>query len=556
MGARLSTLDLKMMAGGLPGMLKHGAEHHTGVQDAIIRNLEACKQLTAITRTSLGPNGMNKMIINHLEKLFVTSDSATILKEMEVQHPAAKMLVLAAHMQEQEIGDGTNLVVTFGGEALHKAEDLLRKGLKPAEIVTGYGMAQRKALEVLETLSSNEVKNVRDVEEVTQVLETVLATKNVLNSLARIVASACIESCPENAKSFNVGNVRVAEALGAGMSSTHLVQGLVMVGHVEGTIKKVEKAKVAVYSVGLDVEATDTKGTVMIKNADDLKSYNKSEEDAMEAIVKEMADAGVTVAAFGSGISEIALHFLERYHIMVCKVLSKFELRRLCSATGATAMVRVGKPTPEELGSCDIVQEKELGQTQIVVFKNEGEDTNPVSTIVLRASSQNILEDQERAINDGVNVYRALCRDNRLVVGGGACEIQLSAKLMEYADTLPGLEQYAVRAYGKAFEVIPRSLAQNAGHKTTELISELYNAHAKGERATGVTADVEGEHTLCDMEAEGVWDCYHAKESAFKLVSGTCMDVLRVDQIIMARPAGGPKMKGPNKNWDKDPVFG
>merc|ERR1712072_1335818 len=154
------------MMGGLTNMLKHGAEHHTGVQDAIIRNLEACKQLTTITRTSLGPNGMNKMIINHLEKLFVTSDSATILKEMEVQHPAAKMLVLAAHMQEQEIGDGTNLVVTFGGEALHQAEELLRKGLKPAEIVTGYSLAQAKALEVLETLSPESVKNVRDVEEV------------------------------------------------------------------------------------------------------------------------------------------------------------------------------------------------------------------------------------------------------------------------------------------------------------------------------------------------------------------------------------------------------
>merc|ERR1712159_941480 len=556
MGARLSTLDLKMMAGGLPGMLKHGAEHHTGVQDAIIRNLEACKQLTAITRTSLGPNGMNKMIINHLEKLFVTSDSATILKEMEVQHPAAKMLVLAAHMQEQEIGDGTNLVVTFGGEALHKAEDLLRKGLKPAEIVTGYGMAQRKALEVLETLSSNEVKNVRDVDEVTQVLETVLATKNVLNSLARIVASACIESCPENAKSFNVGNVRVAKALGAGMSSTHLVQGLVMVGHVEGTIKKVEKAKVAVYSVGLDVEATDTKGTVMIKNADDLKSYNKSEEDAMEAIVKEMADAGVTVAAFGSGISEIALHFLERYHIMVCKVLSKFELRRLCSATGATAMVRVGKPTPEECGKCDLVEQQELGQTQIVVFKNDGADANPVSTIVLRASSQNILEDQERAINDGVNVYRALCRDPRLLPGGGATEIELAHKLQMYADTLPGLEQYAVRAYGQAFEVVPRSLGQNAGHKTTELVSDLYTAHAKGDVSIGVGMNVDDDATLVDMAAAGVWDCYVAKESALRLVSSTCMDVLRVDQIIMSRPAGGPKMKGPNRNWDKDPVFG
>merc|ERR1711977_259613 len=501
----------KMIGGGLPGMLKHGAEHHTGVQDAIIRNLEACKQLTAITRTSLGPNGMNKMIINHLEKLFVTADCATILKEMEVQHPAAKMLVLAAHIQEQEIGDGTNLVVTFGGEALHKAENLLRKGLKPAEIVTGYNMAQRKALEILPTLSTVSVQNVRDSDETTKVLETVLGSKNVLNSLARIVANACIKSCPDNAKSFNVGNVRVAKALGAGMSSTHLVQGLVMVGHVNGNITKVEGAKVAVYSVGLDIEATDTKGTVLIKDADQLKTYNKSEEDAMEAIVQEMSEAGVNVAVFGSGISEIALHFLERYHIMVCKVLSKFELRRLCQATGATAMVRVGRPTPEELGACDLVQQKELGQTQTVVFKNEG-DNSKISTIVVRASSSNILEDQERAINDGVNVYRALCRDPRLVPGGAATEMELAAKISAYGDTLPGLEQYAVRAFAEAFEVVPRSLALNAGHKATEIVSDLYASHAKGDVTTGVSLEVEGDTPIVDMAAAEIWDCFLAKE--------------------------------------------
>merc|ERR1711959_230958 len=543
------------MMQGLPSMLKHGAEHHSGVQDAIIRNLEACKELTAITRTSLGPNGMNKMITNHLEKLFVTSDSATILKEMEVQHPAAKMLVLAAHMQEQEIGDGTNVVVTFGGEALHKAEDLLRKGLKPAEIVSGFRMAHHKTKEILEGLATTSVADMRNLDEVSKVLETVLATKNVLGSLARIVAEACIQCCPENQRSFNVGNVRVAKALGAGMSSTHLVQGLVMVGNVSGTITRVEKAKLAVFSVGLDIEATDTKGTVLIEIADLLKSYNKSEEDAMEAIVKEIAEAGVNVCVFGSGVSEIALHFLERYKIMVCKVLSKFELRRLCQATGATAMVRVGRPTPEEMGRCDVAEEKELGQTKIVVFNNTDE-TNTISTIVVRASSSNILEDQERAINDGVNVYRSLCRDSRLVAGGGASEMELALQLGAYGDTIPGLEQYAVRSYAEAFEVVARSLAQNAGHKATELISDLYASHTKGQTSAGVTVDIEAGNPVSDMAADGVMDCYMVKDSALTLVNNCCLDVLRVDQIIMARPAGGPKMKGPNKNWDKDPVFG
>lgn len=275
----------------------------------------------------------------------------------------------------------------------------------------------------------------------------------------------------------------------------------------------------------------------------------------MEAVVAEMSEAGVNVAVFGSGISEIAQHFLERYGIMVCKVLSKFELRRLCQATGATAMVRVGRPTPEELGACDVVEEKELGQTKIVVFQNAGE-TNPISTIVVRASSQNILDDQERAINDGVNVFRSLCRDPRLLPGGGAAEMELAAKISAFGDTLPGLEQYAVRAYAEAFEVVPRSLALNAGHKATEIVSDLYASHAKGDVTTGVSLEVEGDAPIVDMAAAEIWDCFLAKESAIKLVSNCCMDVLRVDQIIMARPAGGPKPKGPNKNWDKDPVFG
>merc|ERR1711907_838720 len=218
--------------------------------------------------------------------------------------------------------------------------------------------------------------------------------------------------------------------------------------------------------------------------------------------------------------------------------------------------VRVGRPTAEELGSCDLVEQKELGQTQIVTFSNASGSSNSICTVVLRASSQNILEDQERAINDGVNVYRALCRDPRLLPGGGATEIELAAQIAAYGDSLPGLEQYAVRAFAEAFEVVPRSLALNAGHKATEIVSDLYAAHAKGDKATGVSLEVEGETPLLDMATAEIWDCFMAKDSALKLVTQCAMDVLRVDQIIMARPAGGPKPKGPNKNWDKDPVFG
>lgn len=538
-------------------MLKHGASHSQGVQDAIIRNLEACEALTTITRTSLGPNGMNKLVVNHIGKTFVTSDCATMLSQMDVNHPAAKMLRLAAEMQEQEIGDGTNFVCTFGGEILTKAQKLLRMGLKPVEITNGYSMATRKALEILEATSFDSVKDIRDEQEVTQLMSTVMASKNVDSSIAEWVAKACIASTPANGQ-FRVQNVRVATILGSGMADTFMLPGLATTRCTQSktSIKCVNEAKVAVFVNPLDINDTDSKGNVLMKNAEDLKNYNKSEEAWMDAQVKLIADSGVNVCVFGGKCSDMALHYLERYGQMVITTASKFELRRICDVVNATSQMRAGTVKPSDIGYCKQISEVEYGETTVMNFQVHEGEAAAMSTIVVRASSKSLLDDAERAINDGVNVYRQLIRNPRLVPGGGATELMLARQIADYADTVSGLEQYAIKAYAEAFEIIVGSLAANSGRIATDVVAELYAAHNAGKQLMGVNVTMESTEGICDMSEAGVWDCLATKQTALQLIVNTATDILRVDTIIMARMAGGPKPKGPNKNWDKDPIFG
>ncbi|KAM0832091.1 hypothetical protein ACQ4PT_065116 [Festuca glaucescens] len=267
---------------GMQSMLKDGHKHLSGLDEAVLKNIGAARELSAITRTSLGPNGMNKMVINHLDKLFITNDAATIVNELEVQHPAAKLLVLAARAQQEEIGDGANLTISFAGELLEKAEELIRMGLHPSEIIIGYTKAINKMLEILEDLveKGSENMDVRNMEEVVLRMKSAVASKQFGQEdvLCPLVADACIQVCPKNLANFNVDNVRVAKLVGGGLHNSSVVRGLVLQNDAVGSIKKVEKAKVAVFAGGVDTSATETKGTVLIHSAEQLENYAKTEE--------------------------------------------------------------------------------------------------------------------------------------------------------------------------------------------------------------------------------------------------------------------------------------
>ncbi|KAI3877421.1 hypothetical protein MKX03_026478 [Papaver bracteatum] len=530
------------MAGyGINSMLKEGHKHFSGLDEAVMKNIDACKQLSTITRTSLGPNGMNKMVINHLDKLFVTNDAATIVSELEVQHPAAKLLVLAGKAQQEEIGDGANLTISFAGELLQNAEELIRMGLHPSEIISGYTKAIDKTIEILESLieKGSETMDVRNKEEVVSRMKAAVASKQFgqENILCPLIADACIQVCPKNPMNFNVDNVRIAKLQGGGLRNSTIVQGMVLKGDASGSVKRVEKAKIAVFVGGVDTSATETKGTVLIHSAAQLENYAKTEEAKVEELIKSVADSGAKVIVSGAAVGEMALHFCERYKLMVLKISSKFELRRFCRTTGCIALLKLSQPSPDDLGYADSISVEEIGGARVTVVKNE-EGGNSVATVLLRGSTDSILDDLERAVDDGVNTYKAMCRDSRIVPGAAATEIELATQLKEFSFKEIGLDQYAIKKFAESFEMVPKTLAENAGLNSMEIISSLYAEHAAGNAKVGI--DLE-EGVCKDVTSLDIWDLHVTKFFALKYAADAVCTVLRVDQIIMAKQAGGPR---------------
>ncbi|XP_075450035.1 T-complex protein 1 subunit theta isoform X2 [Ascaphus truei] len=538
-------------APGFAQMLKDGAKHYSGLEEAVFRNIQACKELAQTTRTAYGPNGMNKMVINHLEKLFVTNDAATILRELEVQHPAAKMIVMASHMQEQEVGDGTNFVLVFAGALLELAEELLRMGLSVSEVIEGYEKACKKAMEILPDLVCSSAKNLRDQQEVASLLQTSIMSKQYGNEgfLSKLIAEACVSILPESGH-FNVDNIRVCKIVGSGIGASSVLHGMVFKKETEGDVTSIKDGRVAVYSCPFDGMLTETKGTVLINNAQELMNFSKGEENLMEEQVKAIADAGANIVVTGGKVADMALHYANKYNLMLVRLNSKWDLRRLCKTVCATALPRLTAPTPEEMGHCDNVYLSEVGDTQVVVFKHEKED-GAIASIVIRGSTDNHMDDVERAVDDAVNTFKVLTRDKRLLPGGGATDIELAKQITSYGETCPGLDQYAIKKFAEAFESVPRALAENSGVRANEVISKLYAMHHEGNKNVGF--DIEAEcAAVKDMLECSVFDTYLGKHWGIKLATNAAVTVLRVDQIIMAKPAGGPKAPAAKKNWDED----
>ncbi|KAI0644997.1 T-complex protein 1 [Trametes meyenii] len=556
-------------------LFKEGYKHLQGLEDAVLRNIQAVAELSDLVRTSFGPNGRNKLVINHLGRLFVTSDAATIIREIEVVHPAAKLLVMASQAQESEMGDATNSVMILAGEMLKKAEQLLIMGLHPSEIIKGYELASVKALAELETLSTSSLPSPPTKSTLATALKPAIASKQYgyEDQLANLVAEAALTVMPPNPKNFNVDNVRVVKIMGGSLSGSKVVRGMVFGREPEGIIKKIKKAKVAVFTCALDIAQTETKGTVLIKSADEMLNFTRGEETHMEKIFQEIADSGVKVIIAGTAVGELALHYLNRMGIAVLKVLSKFDLRRLCRVVNATPLARVGAPTPEEAGFVDVFETTEIGGDRVTVLRQvvEGDpdfddgadgkgakgarsEKTRTATIVLRGATQNRLDDLERAVDDGVNVIKALLKDPRLVPGAGATELELARRVEVYGAGLKGLSQHAVRRWAQALEVVPRTLAENAlgGGEGNEVVSRLWAKHeTSGGEAWGVDVEAETDGTLQSTEHE-ILDSLAAKQWAIKLATEAATSVLSVDAIIMSRPAGGPKIPQQSGNWDED----
>ena len=424
----------------------------------------------------------------------------------------------------------------------------------------------------------DEVKDLRSEAELAKAVRTVIASKQNGNEefLADMVSQAILAVLPKQPSNFNVDNIRVVKIMGGSLEQSKVVKGMVFGREPDGSVKKAKSAKVGVFSCPIDISQTETKGTVLLHNAKEMLDFTKGEESQLETAIKELHDSGLRVVVAGSTVGELALHYLNRFGILVVKVLSKFELRRLCRVVGATPLARLGAPMPDEMGKVDIVETLEIGGDRVTVFRQENDATR-TATLVIRGATQNHLDDIERAIDDGVNVVKAITRDAKLVPGAGATEMQLIERISAFGEKTPEMSQYAIKKYAEAFEVIPRTLAESAGLDATEVLATLYAAHHKSSSrddddndddeddedddeddedddwTMGVDVENEDGSGTLDAKEEGILDLLVSKQWAIRLATEAARTVLSVDQIIVARQAGGPKPPGgQNPNWDED----
>ncbi|PWA96991.1 TCP-1/cpn60 chaperonin family protein [Artemisia annua] len=452
-------------------------------REAVIKNIDACKELSTVTRTSLGPNATNRIIIKHQQdKLF--------LNELEIEHPAAKLLVLAGKEQQKKFGDGVNLVVSIAWQHLEGAKELITMGLSPSEIIKGYTKASNKLGEILEALveEGSETMDVRNKDQVILRMKAPVASKQYEKEdiLCPLIAEACIQVCPENPVNFNVDNVRVAKLLGTCLGDSKTFRGMVLkVDSVVGSIKRIEKAKVLVIDGGVDEQ---------------LGNYAKTE---VEELIKE---SGAKVIVSGAAVGEMALHFCDRNEIMVLIIASKFELECFCRTTNAVALLKLGSTVnPDDIGYVDSISVKKTRGAMVTVTNEQG----GVATVLLGAITNSISDELERAVVTGINTYKAFCRDSRIVPGAGATEIEIARQLKEFAFTETGSSI--------------RMQSQNA----TYIISTLYEEHKSGNVKVGIDLR---EGACKDASTLNIWDLYTTKYHALQYAADAVCNALRVDQ--------------------------
>ena len=525
---------------GLNTLLKSGYRTFKGKNQTLFKNAEAIEDIASMTRTALGQNGNYKYIINMHDKLYLTKDTNVMAEQLEINHPAVNVLVDALKAQSSEQGDGTNFVVTFGGELMKYAAKLITEGLKVADVSEGYEKAYNKAMELLDKAEKHKIKDINNLEEVTKFIKPVIGSKLVHGQedfLAPLVAQACINVVPKEKEKFDVDNVRVAKILGGNLMKSEVLKGMLVVRKTEGSVISCENCNVAVYNCEFTTKGAETNDQVVFKTADELLNYTKSEEEHMESVIKEIVDSGVKCVITGGSISNLAIHYLDKYGIMAFRTMSKFELRRIARSIGATLLVRLGAPTKEEMGYADEIKLTEVSSQKCILIRRENEN-NKISTVVLRGTTNDMLDNLERVVNCGVNAYRAVCKNPEFVAGAGAIDMYLSQGIVEYSREVKSLDQYAIEAFGEAFEVIPRTIMENSGINVNEKLSTLRAKNTKNPNM-GInikTGEIE------DASNFGVLDHLETKRWAIKHAYNSIRTIIKIDQIIVAKPAGGPNL--------------
>ncbi len=527
-------------------ILREGASRSRG-RDAQHANIMAAKIVAESVKSALGPKGMDKMLVDSFGDVTITSDGRTILDEMDIQHPAAKMMVEVAKTQDDEVGDGTTSAVIIAGELLSKSEDLIDKNVHPTVIIDGYRKAGEKALEILEKIAKP--VGSKDREWIKRVAITSMASKLVADhkeQLANIASEAILHITEKGEKESkaDLDDIMVEKKPGESLTDTKLINGIVVDKEVvhPGMPKRVEKAKVALLDTPLEIEKTEFDAKINIESPEQMDAFLKQEEDMIKDMVEKIAKAGAKVIIAQKGIDDLAQHFLARKQILAVRRVKKSDIEKLAKATGAKIITNLDDIAQNDLGYAELVEERKIGDDKMTFIEG---CKNPKSVaILIRGGTERIVAEAERSIHDALCVGRDVVREPRIVAGGGSPELEVARQLKEYAQTLPGREQLAVISYAEALESIPLTLSENAGLDPIDILSELRARHEKGEIWAGVEV-LEGKPK--NMEKAGVFEPLAVKKQIIKSATEAATMILKIDDIIAAGKMKAPPMppKGP-----------
>jgi thermosome len=520
-------------------ILKEGSNRSRG-REAQHGNITAAKVVAESVRSSLGPKGMDKMLVDNFGDVTITSDGRTILDEMDIQHPAAKMLVEVAKTQDNEAGDGTTSAVIIAGELLNKAEELIDKNIHPTIIIDGYRKAAEKALETLEKIAIP--VDLKSKEYLKKAATTAMGSKIVAEYkeyLADLAVKAMLAVAEKKGDVYkvDVDDVKVEKKTGESLIETSLINGIVLdkeIAH-SGMPKRIEKAKIALIDTSLEIEKTELDAKINIERPEQIEAFLKQEETMLKDMVEKILTSGANVVICQKGIDDLAQHFLARKGIIAVRRAKKSDIEKLAKATGGNIVTNIDDIKPSDLGYAALVEERKIGDDKMTFI--EGCKHPKAVTVLIRGGTQRMTAEAERSIHDALCVIRDLIEEPKIVAGGSAPELEMSNALKKYAETLPGREQLAVRIFAEALEAIAVTLAENAGLDPIDIISDLRARHEKGETWAGIEV-LAGK--VQDMSKANIFEPLSVKKQIIKSASEAASMILKIDDII----ASG-KMKAP-----------
>ncbi|GGN11856.1 thermosome subunit alpha [Halarchaeum nitratireducens] len=521
--------------GNQPLIVLSDDSQRTSGEDAQSMNISAGKAVAESVRTTLGPKGMDKMLVDSTGSVVVTNDGVTILKEMDIEHPAANMIVEVAETQENEVGDGTTSAVIVAGELLDEAEELLDQDIHATTLAQGYREAAEEAKEILSEIAIDiDADDTDYLEQIAATAMTGKGAENAKDALSGLVVRAAQAVADDGI--VDTDNIKVEKVTGGSIDNSELVEGVIVDKERvnENMPYAVEDAKIALVDGALEVQETEIDTEVNVTDPDQLQEFLDQEEEQLREMVDAIAASGANVVFVDGGIDDMAQHYLAQEGILAVRRVKDSDLSRLARSTGATPVSSAKEIEAEDLGEAGSVAQKDIGGDERI-FVEDVADAKSV-TLILRGGTEHVVDEVERAIEDSLGVVRVTLEDGQVLPGGGAPETELALELRDYADSVGGREQLAVEAFANALEVGPRTLAENAGLDPIDSLVDLRAQHADGDTSAGLDAYT-GE--VIDMEEEGVVEPLRVKTQAIESATEAAVMILRIDDVIAAGDLAG-----------------